>query len=100
MGIRLSEGAVYFKLGLWAGMQSKMTQTMILTRSSSEHDGEQVDSHSYGVKDRQCLQSIRYRVFLQEQNRAPSQKCKFHCMNRTAPFDFQVTVDDIPRAWW
>lgn len=40
VGIRLSEGAVYFKLWLWAGRESKMTSTMILTRSSSEHDGE------------------------------------------------------------
>lgn len=70
MGIRLSEGAVYFKLWLWAGMQSKMTETMILTRSASEHDGEQVDSHGYGIEDRQGLQSIRHRVFLQEIHKA------------------------------
>lgn len=70
MGIRLSEGAVYFKLWLWAGMQSKMTETMILTRSASEHDGEQVDSHGYGIEYRKGLQSIRHRVFLQEQETA------------------------------
>lgn len=67
MGIGLSEGAVYFKQWLWAGMQSKVTRTMILTRSASEHDGEQVDSHGHGVKDRQGLQSVRDRVFLQGQ---------------------------------
>lgn len=70
MGIRLSEGAVYFKLWLWAGMLSKMTETMILTRSASEHDGEQVDSHGYGIEDRKGLQSIRHRVFLWEQRTA------------------------------
>lgn len=69
MAIRLSEGAVYFKLWLWAGMQSKRSGTMILTRSSSEHDGEQVDSHGDGIEDRQGPQSIRHRVFLQEHNR-------------------------------
>lgn len=78
VGIRLSEGAVYFKLWLWAGMQSKMTETMILTRSSSVHDGENVDSHSHGVKHRQGSQSVRHRVFLQGQNKAPSQKNSFH----------------------
>lgn len=98
VGIRLSEGAVYLKLWLWAGMQSKTTLTMILTRSSSEHDGEQVDSHSHGVKDWQGLQSIRHRVFLQGQNREPVQKYNFHRMNRIVPFCGRVTVDDITRA--
>lgn len=65
MGIRLSEGALYFKLWLWAGMQSKMNQTMILTRCASEHDGENVDSHRNGIEDWKSLQSIRHRVFLQ-----------------------------------
>lgn len=68
MGIGLSEGAVYFKQWLWAGMQSKTTRTMILTRSASEHDGEQVDSHGHGIKDGQGLQSVGDRVFLQGQN--------------------------------
>lgn len=45
-----------------------MTRTMILTRSASEHDGEQVDSHGDGVKDWQGLQSVGHRVFLQAQN--------------------------------
>lgn len=67
VGIRLSDGAVYFKLWLWAGTQSKMTETMILTRSSSVQDREQVDSHSHSVEDRQGPQSVRYRVFLQGQ---------------------------------
>lgn len=64
VGIRLSEGAVYFKLWLWAGMQNKMTQTKILTRSSSEHDGEQVNSCGQSIKDWQGPQTIRHRVFL------------------------------------
>lgn len=41
---------------------------MTLTRSTSEHDGEQVDSHCYGVEDRQGLQSIGNRVSLQKNN--------------------------------
>lgn len=64
MGIRLSEGAVYFRLWLWAGMQSNMAQTMILTRSSSVHDREYVDSQGDGIEHWQGLQSVRHRVFL------------------------------------
>lgn len=37
---------------------------MTLTRSPSEHDGEQVDSHCYGVEDRQGLQSVGHWVSL------------------------------------
>lgn len=42
---------------------------MILTRSTSEHDGEQVDCHCHRIEDRQGLQAIGYWVFLQEENR-------------------------------
>lgn len=41
---------------------------MTLTRCTSEHDGEQVDSHCYGIEDRQGLQSIGYWVPLQKNN--------------------------------
>lgn len=78
-------------------MQSKMTETMILTRSASEHDGEQVDSHGYGIEDRQGPQSIRHRVFLQEQNTAVRNPL-YHYMNKTAPFCCQVTVAGIKKG--
>lgn len=65
MGIRPSEGAAFFRPWPQASMQSKMTQTMILTRSSSVHDREEIDSHGDGVEHRQGLQTIRYWVFLQ-----------------------------------
>lgn len=41
---------------------------MTLTRSPSEHDGEQVDSHCYGVEDRQSFQSVGHWVSLQKKH--------------------------------
>lgn len=41
---------------------------MTLTRSTSEHDGEQVDPHCYGIEDRQSLQSVGHWVPLQKNN--------------------------------
>ena len=50
--------------GFGQACRAKMSRTTILTRSASEHDGEQVDSHCCGVKHGEGLQSIRHRIFL------------------------------------
>lgn len=42
---------------------------MILTRRSSEQDGEQVDPHGHGIEDRQGFQAVRHRVFLWNRNK-------------------------------
>lgn len=55
---------VIFSCGQTQG--KKVTETILLTCRASEHDGEQVDTHGYGVEDRQGPQPVRNRVFLDD----------------------------------
>lgn len=57
----------------------------ILTWSSSEDDGEQVDHHGDSIEDRQGLQTIGHRVFLHRDKQKSETPC--------SPLYCQLTFD-------